>query len=146
MDGVTLQRLLDSGRAFSPDQIIKILRQVLRALLPLHAKGILHGSIKPSNLFLCGANRVILGDLAVPLRGFSVQLDRLSYDYRYAASRDRFQQDGILGSMGPTSTPWVAWPMSWRVEHHRLSLTIPSSWLAGTLASPLSHLASVAAA
>jgi serine/threonine protein kinase len=96
VDGVTLQRLIDSDRVFSPDQIIKILRQVLRALSPLHAQGIMHGSIKPSNLFLCGEDRVILGDLALPLRGLTVQLDRLSYDYRYA-SPEMFAQDGALG-------------------------------------------------
>ena len=96
VDGVTLQKLLESGRVFSPDQIMKILRQVLRSLTPLHASGMVHGSIKPSNIFLCGEDRVILGDLALPLRGISVQLDRLSYDYRYAPP-EMFRQDGTLG-------------------------------------------------
>jgi Protein kinase domain/Caspase domain len=96
VDGVTLQKLLESGRVFSPDQIMKILGQIIQSLTPLHANGIVHGSIKPSNIFLCGDDQVILGDLAVPLRGFSVQLDRLSYDYRYAPP-EMFQQDGILG-------------------------------------------------
>jgi serine/threonine protein kinase/uncharacterized caspase-like protein len=96
VDGVTLQKLLESGRVFSPDQILKILTQLIRALSPLHVNGIMHGSIKPSNIFLCGEDRVILGDLALPLRGFSVQLDRLSYDYRYAPP-EMFQQDGALG-------------------------------------------------
>ena len=96
VDGPTLQKLLDSGRVFSPEQITKIMRQILRALTPLHANGIVHGSIKPSNVFICGEDRVILGDLALPLRGFSVQLDRLSYDYRYAPP-EMFRQEGALG-------------------------------------------------
>jgi serine/threonine protein kinase len=96
VDGVTLQKLVESGRVFSPDQIMKILRQLLRALTPLHANGIVHGSIKPSNVFLCGEDRVILGDLALPSRGISIQLDRLSYDYRYAAP-EMFRQGGTLG-------------------------------------------------
>ena len=96
VDGATLQKLLESGRVFSPDQILKILGQLLRSLTPLHASGIMHGSIKPSNIFLCGEDRVILGDLALPLRGFSMQLDRLSYDYRYAPP-EMFCQDGTLG-------------------------------------------------
>ena len=96
VDGVTLQKLLESGRVFSPDQIIRILRQLLLALTPLHANGMVHGSIKPSNIFLCGEDRVILGDISLPLRGFSVQLDRLSYDYRYAPP-EMFRQGGILG-------------------------------------------------
>jgi serine/threonine protein kinase len=56
----------------------------------------MHGSNKPSNVFLCGEDRVILGDLALPLRGISVQLDRLSYDYRYAPP-EMFREDGTLG-------------------------------------------------
>ncbi len=96
VDGVTLQKLLESGRVFSPDQIMKIVVQILRSLTPLHANGIVHGSIKPSNVFLCGEDRVFLGDLALPLRGFSVQLDRLSYDYRYAPP-EIFREDGTLG-------------------------------------------------
>ncbi len=97
VDGVTLQKLLESDRAFSPDQIMKILRQILEALTPLHTSGIMHGSIKPSNIFLCGEDRVILGDLALSLRGFSVQLDRLSYDYRYAPP-EMFREDGTVGT------------------------------------------------
>jgi serine/threonine protein kinase len=96
VDGVTLQKLLDSGRVFSADQILKIVSQVVRSLTPLHANGILHGSIKPSNIFLCGEDRVILGDLALPLRGITIQLDRLSYDYRYAPP-EMFRQGGTLG-------------------------------------------------
>jgi serine/threonine-protein kinase len=94
--GVTLQKLLESGRGFSADQIIKVLRQLLQGLTPVHANGLVHGSIKPSNIFLCGDDRVILGDLALPVKGISVQLDRLSYDYRYAAP-EMFRQGGTLG-------------------------------------------------
>jgi serine/threonine protein kinase len=96
VNGVTLQKLLESSRVFSPDQIIKILRQLLHALTPVYANGLVHGSIKPSNVFLCGEDRVILGDLALPLQGVSVQLDRLSYDYRYAAP-EMFRDGGTLG-------------------------------------------------
>jgi serine/threonine protein kinase len=96
VDGVTLQRLLESGRVFSPDQVLKILGQILRSLTPLHVNGIMHGSIKPSNIFLCAEDRVILGDLALPLRGLSVQLDRLSYDYRYAPP-EMFRHESSLG-------------------------------------------------
>ena len=66
VEGITLQKLLDSGREFSPDDIIKIVRQILQALIPLHDQGISHGSVKPSNIFLCDGNRVVLGDLATP--------------------------------------------------------------------------------
>jgi len=96
VDGVTLQKVLESGRIFAPDQIIRILRQLLQALTPLHREGITHGSIKPSNIFLCREDQVILGDLALPMQGISLRFDRLSYDYRYAPP-EMFRQGGTLG-------------------------------------------------
>ena len=96
VEGATLQKLLESGRVFEPDQIVMVLRQILLALTPVHAEGLAHGSIKPSNIFLCGQDRVVLGDLAMPMRGMSLQLDRLSYDYRYAPP-EMFRQGGVLG-------------------------------------------------
>jgi serine/threonine protein kinase len=96
VDGVTLQRLLEAGRVFAPDQIIRIIRQLVQSLTPIHENGMVHGSIKPSNVFLCGENRVVLGDLAIPLRGISLPLDRLSYDYRYAPP-ELFRQGANVG-------------------------------------------------
>ncbi len=98
VEGATLQKLVESGREFDPDQIVMILRQILLGLTPVHAEGIAHGSIKPSNIFLCGQDRVVLGDLAMPMRGMSLQVDRLSYDYRYAPP-EMFRQGGILGPL-----------------------------------------------
>jgi serine/threonine protein kinase len=96
VEGVTLQRLLETGRRFAPGQIIRILQQVALAMIPIHAGGMVHGSIKPSNIFLCGEDRVVLGDLAIPAGGISLQLDRLSYDYRYAPP-EIFRRGGQLG-------------------------------------------------
>jgi serine/threonine protein kinase len=96
VEGLTLQKLLEADRVFAPDQIIRIIRQLVQALTPLHDNGMVHGSIKPSNIFLCGENRVILGDLAIPMRGISLPLDRLSYDYRYAPP-ELFRQGATLG-------------------------------------------------
>jgi serine/threonine protein kinase len=64
--------------------MLRITHQVLSALGPLHECGVLHGGIKPSNLFLGGQDRVLLGDPSLPIQGIGVALDRLSYDFRYA--------------------------------------------------------------
>jgi serine/threonine protein kinase len=100
VDGVTLQKRLESGREFSPDQIIKIARQVLQALSPLHADGMTHGSVKPSNIFLSGEDRVVLGDLALPMRSLtlaiSLRLRRFSYDGQYAPP-EMFREGGAFG-------------------------------------------------
>jgi serine/threonine protein kinase len=96
VDGVTLQKLLESGKKFEPPQVVKVLRQLLEALTPLHRQGAFHGGIKPSNIFLCGDDRVILGDLSLPVQGTGVAFDRLSYDYRYAPP-EMFRGGGTLG-------------------------------------------------
>ena len=83
--GVTLQRVLETGRRFTSSQICRILRVVAEALTPLHRKTLCHGAIKPSNIFLCEGDRVILGDPSLPVQGIGVALDRLAYDYRYVA-------------------------------------------------------------
>jgi serine/threonine protein kinase len=85
INGVTLQKLVEAGKHFEPAQIMRILRQLLAALGPVHRGGMTHGGIKPSNVFVCENDRVVLGDLALPIHGIGVTLERLSYDYRYAA-------------------------------------------------------------
>jgi serine/threonine protein kinase len=94
--GVTLQRALEMGKRFAPPQIGRILRDVAEALTPLHRKVVCHGGIKPSNIFLCEGDRVVLGDPSQPVQGIGVALDRLSYDYRYCPP-EMFQGGGVLG-------------------------------------------------
>jgi serine/threonine protein kinase len=94
--GVTLQRVLETGKQFTPAQIGRILRDVAEALTPLHRKTLCHGSIKPSNIFLCEEDRVVLGDPSPPVQGVGVALDRLAYDYRYAAP-EMFRGAGAPG-------------------------------------------------
>jgi serine/threonine protein kinase len=85
VDGATLQKVLDGGKIFDAGQIFGLLAQLTAALGAVHRRGICHGGVKPSNVFLCTDGKVILGDLSQPVHGVGVALDRLSYDYRYAA-------------------------------------------------------------
>ena len=96
VDGVTLQKRLESGKRFSPTEIVSILRQLLEALTPIHARRGLHGGIKPSNIFLGPEDRVVLGDVSLPLQEVGMTLDRLSYDYRYAPP-EMFRGGGVIG-------------------------------------------------
>jgi serine/threonine protein kinase len=94
--GVTLQRVLEAGKRFEPAPAVRILREVARAIAPLQRKASCHGGIKPSNIFLCEEDRVILGDPCLPVQGIGVALDRLSYDYRYCPP-EMFLGGGVLG-------------------------------------------------
>jgi serine/threonine protein kinase len=63
-----------------------------------------HGGVKPSNIFVCEGDRVILGDPALSVQGIGVPLERLSYDYRYAApetfARGTMEPQSDFYSMG----------------------------------------------
>src|SRR5262249_23699215 len=96
VNGVTLQKVLEGGKRFEPAQIVLLLRQLLAALGAVHRQGMCHGGVKPSNVFLCEDDRVILGDPSLPVHGIAVALDRLSYDYRYTAP-ESFHGVGAVG-------------------------------------------------
>jgi serine/threonine protein kinase len=85
VDGVTLQKLLEGGRRFERAQILQIVRQLLAALGAVHRREMTHAAVKPSNIFVCDEDQVILGDPSLPIQAIGVVLERLSYDYRYAA-------------------------------------------------------------
>jgi serine/threonine protein kinase len=84
VEGATLREVLASGRRFDPMQSCKILRQILEALTPLHRDGLMHGGIKPSNVFLTRDDRVVLGEPSLPIPASGYDLPRLAYDFRYA--------------------------------------------------------------
>jgi serine/threonine protein kinase len=96
VDGVTLQKVLESAKVLGSDQILKVLRQLLEALTPFHREAWCHGAIKPSNVFLCQDDRVILGDPALPIPGIGLELERMSYDFRYAPP-ELFRSGGTIG-------------------------------------------------
>jgi serine/threonine protein kinase len=85
VNGLTLQKLLEGGKRFGPAQVVRLLQQLVVALGAVHRRGMSHGGVKPSNVFVCEEDRVVLGDPALPVRGIGMALERLSYDYRYAA-------------------------------------------------------------
>jgi serine/threonine protein kinase len=96
VDGVPLQKLLEGGKRFEPAQIVRLLQQLLAALAAVHRRGMCHGGVKPSNVFVCADNRVVLGDPSLPVQGI-VALERLSYDYRYAAP-ESFRSGATVGA------------------------------------------------
>lgn len=52
LTGQTLADAINSGRVFNTDRFIELIRQVCDALKSLHQRNIIHGNLKPSNIFL----------------------------------------------------------------------------------------------
>jgi serine/threonine protein kinase len=98
IDGITLRHALEGKKRFEPLQSVKILRQVLEGLTPLHRAGLAHGGVKPSNIFFRrdDPDNVILGDPSLPPPADGCDLPRLAYDFRYVPP-ELFRAGGELG-------------------------------------------------
>jgi serine/threonine protein kinase/TolB-like protein len=79
LDGETLGAYLARKRPLQPKEALPLIRQIVKALEVMHAKGIVHRDLKPSNVMLVGADggappRAVVTDfgLAKPLTGRSV--------------------------------------------------------------------------
>jgi predicted Ser/Thr protein kinase len=63
--GQTLQTMIESGKAFSPQEVLALLRPVSEALDYAHENGIVHRDIKPANILIDMAGRPYLADFGV---------------------------------------------------------------------------------
>jgi len=65
VDGPSLQALIDSGKTFSPQEIVDILKPVAEALDFAHQGGIIHRDIKPANILMDKSGQPFLADFGV---------------------------------------------------------------------------------
>jgi predicted Ser/Thr protein kinase len=65
VDGQTLQALIESGKVFSPEDVIAVLKPVAEALDFAHQNGIVHRDIKPANILIDKAGTPFLADFGV---------------------------------------------------------------------------------
>ena len=65
IDGQTLQARIESGRTFSPRQVIDVIKPVAEALDYAHANGIVHRDIKPANILIDRSEKPFLADFGV---------------------------------------------------------------------------------
>ncbi len=60
--GRTLEDLLKSGRAFTPDEVVHIGVEIARAVAAVHAAGLLHRDVKAQNVMQADDGRIVLMD------------------------------------------------------------------------------------
>jgi serine/threonine protein kinase len=65
VDGRTLQSLIESGKTFSPQDVLGILKPVAEALDYAHENGIVHRDIKPANILIDKSGKPFLADFGV---------------------------------------------------------------------------------
>ncbi len=65
VNGQTLQALIESGKVFSPEEVIAILKPVAESLDFAHQNGIVHRDIKPANILIDKAGTPFLADFGV---------------------------------------------------------------------------------
>ncbi len=65
VDGMTLERIVREAGPFSPVEAAHMGADLCRALAALHAEGILHQDVKPSNVMRAKGGRIVLLDFGV---------------------------------------------------------------------------------
>ena len=65
IDGQSLQALVDTGKRFSPAEVIDLLKPVADSLDYAHQNGIVHRDIKPANILIDKKGRPYLADFGV---------------------------------------------------------------------------------
>src|SRR4029079_13707412 len=53
LDGVSLERFVETYGPMEPARLVYLLRQVCHSLAEAHAHGLVHRDIKPANIFVC---------------------------------------------------------------------------------------------
>ncbi len=80
LDGPCLEDILEAKRRFPPDLAVRIMLQVLKALNAVHAAGLVHRDVKPSNLlWTSGAIRLIDFGLTSPPKPRADTEDSFTY-------------------------------------------------------------------
>ncbi len=67
VQGHTLAELLKGGQPFEPASVVRVLRDTCAGLSAVHEAGVVHRDIKPGNVMLGEADRVVLMDFGVAL-------------------------------------------------------------------------------
>ena len=77
IEGATLREHIDRHATLTPERVLQIAEETLDALTVLHAAGLVHRDVKPSNLLIRPSGRVVLIDLGIACQRDSTGTRRL---------------------------------------------------------------------
>lgn len=118
LEGATLRQLLREHPGDS-ELVVHVFRQLALALSELHAAGIRHGDLKPSNFVVVGAERrVVLLDF-----GVSRPLEPDARPAPYAGTREYSAPEQLAGTQVTEAADWYAFGV---VLFEALTGTLPS--------------------
>ena len=76
VDGMTLRDLIDRQGSLDPARVVSISSEICTGLVAIHACGIVHRDMKPSNVFLTTSGSVKIGDFGIASVASDVTLTR----------------------------------------------------------------------
>jgi len=92
LEGATLREHIDSGWEFESQQVLELTEELLDALVVLHAAGLVHRDVKPSNVLIKPSGRMVLIDF-----GIACQRDRPATARQLVGSPTYCSPEQILG-------------------------------------------------
>ncbi|MCX7807973.1 MAG: serine/threonine protein kinase [Deltaproteobacteria bacterium] len=122
LDGKTLAQELERRGAFPVAEAAPILFQVLDALSVLHARGIVHGDLKPSNIFLTNHNKIKVVDFGLAKAD---GLDRLTRTGEVTGTPIYMAPELLTGRIGREPDPRIDVYAFGVVAYQMLSGTLP---------------------
>lgn len=124
-EGGSLRELLDRGRRLSPSQALLVGLDACRALHFLHGKGVVHGDVRPANLFLGPDQRVRLAGLAAgPVPGASrMGIERATYAAPEVAMGEQPSPNSDVYSLAMTLLELITGDAPFRGENAAITLS-----------------------
>lgn len=125
-EGGSLRELLDRGRRLTPSQALLVGLDVCRALHFLHGNGVVHGDVRPANLFLGPDQRARLAGLAAgPVPGASrMGIERATYAAPEVALGEQPSPTSDVYSLATTLLELITGEAPFRGENAAITLSL----------------------
>jgi hypothetical protein len=150
IEGRSLAQVVDETGVLPPTEIVRVGVGVIDALAAAHAQGILHGSVKPSNVLVASGGRVVLVGFGVAAADEAPELAGASIGTLAYTAPEWFEGGGPVPASDVFSlgaTLWLAAEGRAAFTRANAEATVravlteePKPWLSGDLAALLAGM------